>query len=88
MAALADVRKTITQPQLEVLALLASGYSMVEIAEIKFMHVKTVHQRIRSARERVGAASTTHLVVLCFEAGVIERNGHGYQPIQLDERAL
>lgn len=83
-----DVARQVTEPQLELLALLASGYNMTEVAQIKFMHVNTVANRLKAARDRVGASSTTQLVVMCFEVGLIRRNGHGYKPRPLDDRSL
>jgi DNA-binding CsgD family transcriptional regulator len=64
--------------------LYASGLTLEEIATQKFLATNTVRKTLRVARERVGAKSLTHLAVLCVEAGVIYKNGHGFKPLQVD----
>jgi DNA-binding CsgD family transcriptional regulator len=77
-----DPRDTITPRQLELLALYASGYSLSEIATMKFLAIATVNRTMGRARERVGAKNMAHLCVLCLDAGIIRKNGTGYKPVQ------
>lgn len=72
----------VTERQLELLALYASGYQLNEIAEMKFLSFHTVRNSLALAKERVGAKSLTHLCVICVDAGLIRRNGVGYKPVQ------
>lgn len=78
---LADPADVLTQRQLEYLALLASGFDYGQIAAAKYVSHSTVKITLARARQSVGASSMTHLCVLALEAGVIERNGHGYKPV-------
>lgn len=87
MTMIADPTSTLTPRQLEYLALYANGVELRQIAEIKFVHYNVVQRTLADARERVGAANLTHLVVLAIEAGVIYKNGTGYKPLQ-DERVV
>jgi DNA-binding CsgD family transcriptional regulator len=73
----------VTPRQLEVLALVASGYSYADVARMKFYSPHTVQSYVAAAVSRVGARSTTHLCVLLVEVGLIRRNSDGiYEPVQ------
>lgn len=84
---IADPVENLTPRQLELLAMYASGNTLEEIATVKFLSYSSVKQSLASARERVGAKSLTHLAVICVEAGVIQKNGSGFKPIQ-EERVV
>lgn len=79
---LADPREVVTPRQLELLALYASGDTIEEIADVKFLSAHTVRNNLRLAKARVGARSLTHLCVLCVEVGIIRKNGTGFKPVQ------
>jgi DNA-binding CsgD family transcriptional regulator len=73
----------VTPRQLEVLALVASGYSYADVARMKFYSPHTVQNHVSGAVARVGARSATHLCVLLVEAGLLRRNSDGvYEPVQ------
>lgn len=77
-----QVTETVTATQLELIAMLASGRSQREIAELKFMHPKTVQYQLGLAMQRTGAHSLMDLAICCARGGLIYRNGQGYKPIQ------
>lgn len=79
-----DPTITITAEQLELIAMVASGKSHREIAELKFMHPNTVRYQLAQAMDRTGAVSTMDLAICCARAGLIYRNGQGYKPVQAD----
>lgn len=82
-AARLDPEPPVTPRQLEVLALVASGYSYARIATMKFYSLYTVQNHVRAALERTNARNTTHLCAMLVEHGMIRRNGTGdYQPVQ------
>ena len=82
-----DATRIITDRQLELLALYASGHDMGEIAQMKFLSYSSVKQTMATARERVGAKSLTHLCVVLLDQGLIRKNGVGYKPV-LEERVI
>lgn len=84
---IADPNRVLTPRQLELLALYASGDTLPEIANKKFLSYSSVQQTLGTARERVGARSLTHLVAIAIEARVIVKNGIGYKPVQ-EERVV
>jgi DNA-binding NarL/FixJ family response regulator len=84
MTTIADPTKAITPRQLELLAEYASGYDIKQIAERKFLTPGAVQIRLAEARTRTGARSLAHLCSLCVEHGLLERNGHGFKPVQRD----
>lgn len=84
MTTIADPTKAITPRQLELLALYASGVELRFIAEQKFMSYRAVQDRLAQARLRTGALSLAHLCSLCVETGLLERNGHGFKPVQAE----
>lgn len=83
----ADPTKIVTARQLELLALYASGHTLDEIANMKFLSYSSVKQTLATARERVGAKSLTHLCVMLVDADLIRKNGVGYKPVQ-EERVV
>jgi DNA-binding CsgD family transcriptional regulator len=87
MEMIADPTSTLTPRQLELLAMYASGYSLSDIAGLKFLSYKAVQKTLAAAKERSGADSLTHLVAVCAQAGVIVRDGKGFKPIQ-EERVV
>jgi DNA-binding CsgD family transcriptional regulator len=84
---IADATKIVTDRQLELLALYASGHDIAEIAQIKFLSYSSVSKTMATARERVGAKSLTHLCVVLVDQGLIRKNGVGYKPV-LEERVI
>lgn len=82
-----DATRLITDRQLELIALVASGHSFTEIGELKFLSPYTVRNILTTARERVGAKSLANLCVICFEAGLLRKNGTGYKPV-IEERVV
>lgn len=82
-----DPVKAITPQQLELIALVASGKKLNEIAEIKFMSWISVQKKLDEAKNRVGAKNLTHLCGICIDAGVIKPQGRyphqrTYVPVQ------
>ena len=84
MTTVLDPTKAITPRQAELIALYASGVDLRDIASRKFLSYSTVQSTLASAKDRVGARNLAHLAVLCVEFGLIERNGHGFRPVQFD----
>lgn len=83
-----DPRSSITSRQLELLALYASGFTLSEIGDIKFLSQYTVRNTLLTAQQRVGAKNLTHLCVICFDAGMIRKSGdRAYTPVQ-EERII
>lgn len=85
MTMIADPTKAITPRQLELLAEYASGYDIKSIAERKFLTPGAVQIRLAEARLRTGALSLAHLCSLCVEHGLLQRNGHGFKPVQAED---
>lgn len=82
-----DPAVTITPDQLELIALVASGKTQVEIADLKFMYVNTVRYQLQQAMDRTESYSLTDLAICCARAGLLTRNGQGYLPVQ-DRRII
>ena len=80
-------QESITARQLELIAMLASGYDYSEIASAKFLSYNTVRNDLHAAKDRIGAKSLTHLAVIAFDFGLIRRHGVGYRPVQ-EERVI
>ena len=79
----ADLESAITPRQLEVLSLVASGYSYADIARMKFYSLHTVQKHVLTALKRSGARSTTNLIALMVDVKLIRRNSEGnYEPVQ------
>lgn len=77
-----DPEPPVTPRQLEVLALVASGYSYARIAAMKFYSLHTVQNHVNAAVARTGARNTTQLCAMLVERGMIRRNETGdYQPV-------
>lgn len=80
----ANPGNVVTPRQLELLALYASGYSLAQIGQMKFLSYHTVQEALSEAKLRVGAKSLTHLCVMLVDHGLIMKNGQGYKPVQED----
>lgn len=76
-----DPARHLTQRQLELIALFASGYDYRRIASAKFLSYNTVRNTLERARQNVGADSLTHLCVLSLQAGVIVPSGQDFVPV-------
>ena len=73
----------VTERQLELLAMYASGYSIDEIAAAKFLSASTVKQTMATARKRAAAKTLANLCVMLMEHGMIQRSINGdYVPVQ------
>lgn len=66
-----DPNTTITPRQLELIALYASGYTLEQIGQMKFMSYSSVKQILAEAKDRVMAKSLTHLCSICVEHGLL-----------------
>lgn len=62
----------LTNKQREYVADTASGKSTFDIADEKYVSQNTVRNTITSAKERVGASSTTNLIAMAITKGWIE----------------
>lgn len=71
----------LTPRHIELVALVASGYTYTQIAEMKFMHINTVRNRLEAARKLVGAISVSDLCILSAQDGAIVRDQNGYVPV-------
>lgn len=76
-----DPTLCVTQRQLELIALFASGYDYKAIAAAKFVSYSTVRQTLERARANVNADSYTHLTVLCQAHGLLVRDGNMFVPV-------
>lgn len=72
---------TLTQHQLELVALYASGYDHKAIAEAKYLSHSAVFRTLGRAKANVGAQSLAHLCTLSLESGAIQRYGDGFRPV-------
>lgn len=78
-----DPENSVTPRQLEVLAMVASGYSYADIARMKFYSPHTVPNYVAAAVRRSGARNVTHLCSILVEHKMIRRNSEGiYEPVQ------
>ncbi len=83
----ANLEATITPRQLELLALVASGYTYIEIGARKFLTPHAVQKSLVRARTRTGARNVTHLCLLLREANLIRYGSGGlYEPVGQDLR--
>ncbi len=76
-----DPNTCVTQHQLELIALYASGYNYEAIAKAKFISYSAVRQGLERARSNVGADSLTHLCSLCQSHGLLFRDGKMFRPV-------
>jgi DNA-binding CsgD family transcriptional regulator/ketosteroid isomerase-like protein len=67
---LEDERR-LTPREREVIALLADGLSVAQLAETLVLSPLTVRTHIRNAKERLGARSTSHAVAVAVRTGEI-----------------
>jgi DNA-binding CsgD family transcriptional regulator/tetratricopeptide (TPR) repeat protein len=70
-------RDTLSPRELEIVKLLAHGYTDRQIASSLFVSAKTVAYHLNSARRKLGAPSRTALVVCAIEAGVLPATSPG-----------
>ena len=82
-----DPFPAVTPKQLEIVALYASGYTIKEIARMKFLSSYTVRTHLDRARRAIGANHLAQLTATLVEARMLQRNGVGYVPVQ-DERVI
>jgi DNA-binding CsgD family transcriptional regulator len=73
-----EARRTITRRELEVLALIAHGYSTGEIARALWITDDTVKTHVRRLMRRLGARTRAHAVAIAFREGLWRQNsGNG-----------
>ena len=53
------------------LELMAQGYTYQEIAEIRCVEPGTVKNQVRALKQIVGAKTSTHLISLAYQAGIL-----------------
>lgn len=70
-----DDHKPPTPRQLEILLLYANGSSEGKIAARLFLSQHTVHQQIKLARARLGAATVCQAVAICVAYGYLAVDG-------------
>lgn len=76
-----DPNTCVTQHQLELIALFASGYNYEAISKAKFISYSAVRAGLERARRNVGADSLTHLCSLCQSNGLLFRDGDMFRPV-------
>jgi DNA-binding CsgD family transcriptional regulator len=75
-----ETKPAITRRELEVLALIAHGYSTAEIARALWITEDTVKTHVRRLMSRLGARTRAHAVAIAFRNGLWRRydeNGRG-----------
>lgn len=72
---------TLTQHQLELVAMYASGYDYKAISEAKYLSYNAVLRALGRAKTNVGADSLAHLCTLSLESGAIQRYGDSFRPV-------
>lgn len=70
-AAIRALREPLTYRQLEMVALVANGFTHQEIARKLLLSDNTVRNTLADARERTNTNNLMHLVALCVAAGYI-----------------
>jgi DNA-binding NarL/FixJ family response regulator len=71
----ANPRATLTERELEVLVLVASGRSNTEIAETLFVSVATVKTHVGRLLAKLDARDRAQLVVIAYETGTVIPGG-------------
>jgi DNA-binding CsgD family transcriptional regulator len=67
--------RKVTPRELEVLALVADGYSTREIAQRLWITDETVRTHVRRLLHRLGARTRAHAVAIAYRDGLWARNG-------------
>ena len=65
-------RPKVTPRELEVLGLVADGFSTREIAQRLWVTEETVKTHIRRLHDRLGARTRAHAVAIAFRAGILK----------------
>jgi DNA-binding CsgD family transcriptional regulator len=68
-------RRRITPRELEVLALIAEGYSTTEIARALWITDETVRTHVRRLLDRLGARTRAHAVSIAYRERLWTPNG-------------
>jgi DNA-binding CsgD family transcriptional regulator len=66
--------RKVTPRELEVLALIADGYSTREIAQMLWITDETVRTHVRRLLSRVGARTRAHAVAIAYRDGLWARD--------------
>ena len=61
----------VTGRQIQVIRLLAQGCTVKEIAKVLCVQADTVTKHVKSARMRLGARNSAHLVAIAMDEGII-----------------
>jgi DNA-binding CsgD family transcriptional regulator len=69
-AAESHPKRRVTPRELEVLALVAEGYSTSEIARALWITEETVRTHVRRLLDRVGARTRAHAVAIAYREGL------------------
>ena len=64
-----------TARQIEIIALLARGRSRADVMAELHMADGTIKKHLREAYARLGARNIGHAVGICYERGLIKRDG-------------
>jgi DNA-binding CsgD family transcriptional regulator len=67
--------RKVTPRELEVLALIADGYSTREIAQMPWITDETVRTHVRRLLSRLGARTRAHAVSIAYRNGLWAQNG-------------
>lgn len=70
-------RTSLTRREVEVLGLIAAGYSTKEIAAKLWVTDETVKTHVRRMLERLGARTRAQAVAIAFREGLWELGGEG-----------
>jgi DNA-binding NarL/FixJ family response regulator len=83
VAALAEPPKP-SQRELELLYLMADGFTDVEIAEKLSISAKTMRSRLHALRMKMQARTRTHVVAIAFRRGLLQVDRRGPSPAGRD----
>jgi DNA-binding NarL/FixJ family response regulator len=64
-----------TDREVEVLRLVAKGYSNRDVASMLFISERTVHRHLSNVFTKLGVTSRTAATVYAFEHGIASRGG-------------
>jgi DNA-binding CsgD family transcriptional regulator len=73
--------RTCTKRELEVLALVADGYSTKEIAQALWITEETVRTHVRRVLGKLDARTRAHAVSIAYRDGLLGREVRGGEPM-------
>ena len=74
------VNKRFTDREVDVLKLLAKGWSNKQIGDTLYITQETVKAHVRSIREKTGIGPRVELGMYAIELGLMEESGYFYVP--------